>query len=173
MNGDEASVFRYFEDSISIRQLTLQEVIQGDLNPIERRVKIISRRRNLFLNHVGMNVTGDTIEIESNVDDQTEDGEIDEESKSDTQQGVSPADNVRVAKDSPREDEIIAANTVSQRHPDSEKIVLSDEIRVISSSGSRFDVRIKEVLEEEFGLVDNTDTTELSTPSMSEAAEFV
>lgn len=172
MNEPVPSVFRYFEDSIGIRQSTLQEVIQGDLNPIERRSKIISRRRNLLLSHVGMNMTGDTVEIESKVDNQTEADEIDEESSNDTQQGVSPAAKVRVAKDSPREDEIIAANAVSQRHPDAERIVLSDEIRVSTSSGTRFDVRIKEVLEEEFGLVNNADTTELSTPSMSEVAEF-
>jgi hypothetical protein len=171
MNEPVPSVFRYFEDSIGIRQSTLQEVIQGDLNPIERRVKIISQRRNLFLSHVGMNMTGNTVEIESKVDNQTEADEIDEEASNDTQQGVSPADNVHVAKDSPREDEIIAANAVSQRHPEAEKIVLSDEIRVSTSSGGRFDLRIEEVLEKEFGLVDNTDTTELSTPSMSEVAE--
>lgn len=171
MNEPGPSVFRYFEDSIGIRQSTLQEVIQGNLNPIERRVKIISRRRNLFLNHVGMNVTGGSIEIESNVDNQTEADEIDEEPTNDTQQGVSPANNVRVVKDSPRKNEIIAANAVSQRHPDAERVILSDEIRVSTPSGSRFDVKIEEVLEEELGLVDNTDTTELSVPSMSEAAE--
>lgn len=174
MNEPVPSVFRYFEDSIGIRQSTLQEVIEGDLNPIERRVKIISRRRNLLLSHVGgMNMTGNTVEIESKVDNQTEADEIDEESSNDTQQGVSPAAKVRVAKDSPREDEIIAANAVSQRHPEAEKIVLSDEIRVSTSSGGRFDLRIEEVLEKEFGLVDNTDTTELSTPSMSEAAKSI
>jgi hypothetical protein len=171
MSGIQVSAFSYFEDSIGIRQSTMYEVLAGELSLIERRAKIINQRRSLLFDRPDLSSAGD-IEIEADIPEQ-EDSDDEQEANEDNKPAIIPLEVVDVIAESPTEYEIQAANTVAQKYPDAESVVLSDDIRVNTSSGGRFDLRIAEVLEREFGLVDNTDTTEPSTPSMSEAAEFV
>lgn len=169
MSGIRPSVFRYFEDSIGIRQSTMYEVLAGELSLIERRAKIINQRRSLLFGRPDLSSSGD-IEIEADVPEQG-DNDDEQEGDGDNKPAVVPLEAVHIIAESPTESEIQAANAVAQKYPDAERVVLSDEIRVNTSSGGRFDLRIEEVLEREFGLVDNAATSELSVPSMSEASE--
>jgi len=49
--------------------------------------------------------------------------------------------------------------------------VLSDRIRVTQSPGNWFELKTRDVMERELGIVDDTEAPEQSIPSMSEAAE--
>jgi len=177
MNEYRSSVFRYFEDSIGVRQSTLREVLAGHINPIERRVKIVKRRRNLLLGRPDIGSSSATIEIDSydlDTGRESEDteSEPDDSKESESEFGVVPLGDVEVAAESPTDNQIRTANAVARKNPDAESVVLSDEIAVTQSTGTRFELKIRDVLEREFGVVDNAERPERSTPSMSEAAEW-
>ncbi|WP_152024118.1 hypothetical protein [Natronomonas moolapensis] len=143
MNEHEPSLFRHFEDSIGIRQSTLQEVLLGDMSPVERRAKIINRRRNLLFGRPDLGSSSGTIEIEADkldkeAEDENDEGE--EESSEDQKPAVLPLDPVEVEAESPTDNEIRAANAVAQRHPEAESVVLADQIRVTQSSGNWFEL---------------------------------
>lgn len=176
MSGIRPSVFRYFEDSIGIRQSTLQEVLAGSMNLIERRVKIVKRRRELLLGRPDIG-SSSTIEVESDDIDTDEDPgstepEPEKSEENESESGVAPLDDVEIEAESPSNNEIQAANAIAMKYPDAENVVLSDQIRVAQSTGTQFELDIKNVLEREFGIVDNAERPEQSTPSMSEAAEW-
>jgi len=177
MDNHEPSVFRYFEDSIGLRQSTLQEVLEGSMNPIERRAKIIKRRRNLLFGRPDVGSSSTTIEIESDDLDTKEESEATESEPDDGEEnesefGVTPFDSVEVTAESPSDNEIRAVNAVATNHPDAESIVLSDRIRVTQSPGNWFELKPRDVMERELGIVDDTESPEESVPSMSEAAEW-
>ena len=177
MNEYRSSVFRYFEDSIGVRQSTLREVLAGHINPIERRVKIVKRRRNLLIGRPDIGSSSATIEIDSDDLDtvgESEDteSEPDDSKESESEFGVVPLGDVEVAAESPTDNEIRAANAVAREHPDAQSVVLSEEIAVTQSSGTQFELEVKDVLEREFGIVHNAEKPDRSTPSMSEAAEW-
>jgi hypothetical protein len=172
MNEHEPSLFRYFEDGIGIRQSTLQEVLLGEMGPIERRAKIINHRRNLLFGRPDVGSSSSTIEIESNganEDSEAETNEREQENEVDEKPAVMPLGAVEIAAESPTENEIRAANAVAQKHPDANKVVLADQIRVSQSPGTWFELEIRDVMEREFGIVDDTASPDRSTPSMSEA----
>jgi len=177
MNDHEPSAFRYFEDSIGLRQSTLQEVLEGSMNPIERRAKIVKRRRDLLFGRPDIGASSATIEIESDDLDTEEESEA-TESEPDTSEenerrfGVAPLNSVEVTAESPSNNEIRAANAVATNHPDAESVVLSDRIRVTQSPGNWFELKTRDVMERELGIVDDTESPEESIPSMSEAAEW-
>lgn len=172
MNKQEPSIFRYFDDSIGIRQSTLQEVLLGDMSPIERRAKIINRRRDLLFGRSDVGSSSSTIEIEAEeLDEETkgENDEDEEESDEDPKPAVLPLEAVEVKAESPTDNEIRAANAVAQNHPDAESVVLADRIRVTQSPGNWFELEIRDVMERELGIVNDTASPDRSTPSMSEA----
>ena len=39
-------ILRFFESGMSMRQTTLQKVLAGRMNPVERRLKLLERRRS-------------------------------------------------------------------------------------------------------------------------------
>lgn len=173
MNNHEPSIFRYFDDSIGIRQSTLQEVLLGDMSPIERRAKIINRRRDLLFGRPDVGSSSSTIEIEADELDkgaENENDEDEEESDNDNEPAVVPLDAVEIAAESPTDNEIRAVNAVAQKHPDAESVVLADQIRVTESTGNWFELEIRDVMEREFGVIDDLESPSRSTPSMSEAA---
>jgi len=175
MDHRQSSVFRFFENSIGVRQLTLQKVLLGSMNPIERRVKIAERRRNLLF---GCPDIGSSSSIEIEPDDldteesEATESETDNSEENESGSGVVPLDDVEVKAESPSDNEIRTANAIAMKYPEAESVVLSDEIRVTQSTGTQFELKIRDVLEREFGVVDNVERPEQSTPSMSEAAEW-
>ena len=176
MDHRQSSVFRFFEDSIGVRQSTLQEVLEGNMNPIERRVQIVKRRRELLLGRPDIG-SSSTIEIESDdidTDEESEstESEPDKSEENESESVAVPLDDVEVEAESPSNNEIHAANAIAMKYQDAESVVLSDQIRVTQSTGTQFELDIKNVLEREFGIVDNAERPDRSTPSMSEAAEW-
>jgi len=177
MDDHEPSVFRFFEDSIGVRQSTLQAVLAGQMDPIERRAKIISHRRALLLGRPDIGSSSATIEIDSDDLDTEEESEAtesepDNSEENESEFGVTPLDSVEVVAESPSDNEIRAVNAVATNHPDAESVMLSDRIRVTQSPGNWFELKTRDVMERELGIVDDTESPEESVPSMSEAAEW-
>lgn len=156
--------FRFFESGMSMRQTTLQKVLTGQMNPIERRLKILERRqRRLFENE-----HRSTIEASSMEDDSDEGNE---EAQA-TQVGPTTLGKVDVGVESPTKDQVRAANAVARKYPSADQVALSeDHIEVSQSSGSDFDLEIAEVLERELGILRESETTDSSAPSMSEVVQ--
>jgi len=135
MDHNRPSTFRYFEDGIGVRRSTLQAVLAGQMNPIERRVKIVKRRRNLLIGRPDIGSSSATIEINSDDLDtggESEDteSEPDDTEESESEFGVVPLGDVEVAAESPTDNEIRAANAVAREHPDTQSVVLSEDALV-------------------------------------------
>jgi hypothetical protein len=153
------------EDALTVRIETLQEVLMGQMNPLERRLELAGRRQGIIFGAAENPVASSSLESES---DESRSKEKPERESS----GFETADNVEVEVESPSEDALRVANFLAEEHSDAESIVLSseDSVEVRQESGGSFVVNVTEVLEREFGEDRDSETTASSAPSMSTAA---
>lgn len=164
-------ILRFFESGMSVRQTTLQKVLAGQMNPIERRLKLLERRRSRLFERnqsaIEASASGGNVE-------EDDAGEVDEQTDNDGDDFPLPlSKDVEVAPESPTKDQIRSANAVAGKYPNSESVVLTERgtIRVNQSSGGGFELEVRDVLERELGIVHGSGSTDSSAPSMSEVIQ--
>jgi hypothetical protein len=164
-------ILRLFESGMSLRQTTLQKVLTGQMNPLERRLKLLERRRSRLFERdqsaIEASTSGDSIE-----EDDAE--EVDEQTDDDKDNfPIPPSKEVEITTESPTKDQIRSANAVAAKYPNSENVVLTERgtIRVNQSSGGGFELEVRDVLERELGIVHGSGSTDSSAPSMSEVIQ--
>jgi hypothetical protein len=153
-----------FQDSLDIRMQTLQEVLMGEMNPLDRRLELAKRRQRIVFGAAGNPLTSTSFESEAN------ESNLDEELEQETS-GFETADGVEIEVESPSEDELRVANFLDEKHSDADTIALlsEDTIEVREAPGGTFVVDVTEVLEREFGESSGSSTQASSVPSMSTA----
>jgi len=161
MRSNSPSLLDFVQEGIRTRTETLSEVVTGRKGLIERRLEIVDRRQSMFLES-GNNSPNSTAEIQ-----------LKEDSKNDKSiQGssrVDPSQNVEVKVASPTDEEIRAANSLSEDYPDAKKVVLSDRlIKVHKSTGEIGSIKLDRMIQA--GSENGSSTYEASKPSMSSAA---
>jgi len=164
-------ILRFFESGMSVRQTTLQKVLTGRMNPIERRIKLLERRRSRLFERnqsaIEASASGGDVEEDDSeeVDEQTDDDE--------DNFPIPPSKGVEITVESPTRDQIRSANAVADKYPNSENVVLTERgtIRVNQSSGGGFELEVRDVLERELGIVHGSGSTDSSAPSMSEVIQ--
>jgi len=165
MLGDSNAGFANpLEDSLTVRMETLQEVLMGEMSPLDRRLELAGRRQGIVFGAAGNQLASSSLESEA--EESSSDSEPEQESS-----GFETADSVEVEVESPSEDELRVANFLAEKHADAESIVLSseDSVEVRQESGGSFLVNMTDVLEREFGEDRDSETTASSAPSMSTA----
>lgn len=166
MLGDSNAGFaNSLEDSLAHRMETLQAVLIGEMNPLERRLELAGRRPGIVFGAVGSPLGNGSPQSS------TDESSSNEDPKRDSS-GLETADSVVVEVESPTEDELRVANFLAEKHSDAEAVALSnsDTVQVREASGGKFSLDVTEVLEREFGEVGESETTASSAPSMSTAA---
>lgn len=153
------------QHSLDFRMETLQEVLMGQMNPLERRLELAGRRQRIIFGAAGSPLASSSLESEA---DESSSNEVPERETS----GFETADSVEVEVESPSEDELRVANFLAETHSEAETIALSsgDTIEVREAPGGTFSLDVTEVLERELGEVRESETMASSTPSMSTAA---
>lgn len=151
----------FVQEGLRTRRETLSEVVTGRKGLIERRLEIVDRRQSLIL------------ESDSDPQNKTAEIRLNEESKNDKSNqgssGVDPSHNVEVRVDSPTDEEIRAANNLSEDCPDAKRVVLSDRlIEVHKPTGDISSMKVDRMIQKESG--SKSTTNETSTPSMSSVA---
>ena len=150
----------FVQEGLRTRRETLTEVVTGKKGLIERRLEIVDRRQSMFL------------ESDSDPQNNTAEIQLKEESKNDKSNqepsGVDPSQNVEIRVDSPADEEIRAANNISESYPDAKRVVLSDHlIKIHKPTGNISSVKVNRMTQES----ENEPTTsEASRPTMSSAA---
>jgi hypothetical protein len=166
MLGDSNAGFaNSFQESLDLRMETLQEVVMGQMSPLDRRLELAGRRPGIVFGAAGSSLAGDS---PSGSIDETETPE-----RSDREHSKSePADSVEVEVESPSEDELRVANFLAEEHPEAEAVALSNEdtIEVREAPGGTFVANVPEILEREFGENSEVENSDSSVPSMSTAA---
>lgn len=163
-------LLRFFESGMSMRQTTLQKVLAGRMNPVERRLKLLERRRSRLFERDQSAIEASAPEADIEEDSE----EVDEQTDDDGDDFPLPLNkNVEVAAESPTKDQIRSANAVAGKYPNSESVVLTERgtIRVNQSSGGGFELEVRDVLERELGIVHGSGSTDSSAPSMSEVIQ--
>ncbi|MGQ3331249.1 hypothetical protein [Halorubrum sp. FL23] len=132
----------FVQEGLRTRRETLSEVVTGKKGLIERRLEIVDRRQTLFL------------ESDSDPLNRTAEIQLNEESKNDNSNqgssGVDPSQNVEVKVDSPTDEEIRAANNLSERYPGAQKVVLSDRvIEIHKTNGNVSSMKVDRMIQKE------------------------
>lgn len=161
MASTDASFADSVQATVNIRMETLREVLIGQMNPLERRLEILSSRQSL--------ISG--ISAAPLADNSPEDrtgGSVFEQKASRTE----PADSVKIEAESPSEDGLRVANYLAEKHSDAETIALSSEdtIEVREAPGGTFMVDVNDVLQREFDEGSESSIQASSVPSMSTAS---
>lgn len=165
MLGDSNAGFANpLEDSLTVRMETLQEVLMGEMSPLDRRLELAGRRQGIVFGAAGNQLASSSLESEA--EESSSDSEPEQESS-----GFETADSVEVEVESPSEDELRVANFLAEKHADAETIALlsEDTIEVRGGPGGTFIVEVDDVLEREFGEDSKIRTEESSVPTMSTA----
>jgi hypothetical protein len=165
MIGDSNTGFaNSFQESLDLRMETLQEVLMGDMNPLERRLELAGRRPGIVFGAPESPLGGSPQQSSVGESNSIEESER-ERSESET------VDSVEVEVESPSEDELRVANFLAEKYSEAEKIALSSEdtIEVREAPGGTFKIDVAEVLEREFGADSESSTQDSSVPSMSTA----
>ena len=173
MLGDPESVFAApLQDALEHRMETLQAVLMGEMNPLERRIELAKRRPGIVSRATADQVTKSSLEDE--VDEGSSDEQDEQEDKSEQDSlGFKTADSVEVRVESPGEDQIRVANYLAEKYSDAKSIAISSEnsVEVRQKYRGSFLVDVADVLEREFDEDRGSETTDSSAPSMSTAAE--
>ena len=164
-------VVRTLRRNVDLRIRTLEELVAGRRNPIDRRTAILQRRSNLISAVGGRRSTaaGATDQSDEQVDtDETEESTEANEADEPT---VELSDKVEIEVNSPTEEELSAANELADKYEDAIGVTLveEDRARVEYDSGTSFTVRVREALRKSTDSSE-TDTVPSSTPTMAEAA---
>lgn len=163
-------LLRFFESGMSMRQTTLQKVLAGQMNPIERRLELLERRRSRLLERDQSAVDASASEGDTVEDDARE---VDEQSDDDGDEfPLPPSKGVEITAESPTKNQIRSANAVAAKYPNSENVVLTEKGTIrVDQSGGNFELEVRDVLERELGIVYGSGTTDSSAPRMSEAIQ--
>lgn len=165
MPGDSNAGFaNIFQDSLDFRMQTFQEVLMGEMSPLDRRLELAKRRPGIGFGGTGSSLDGSPQQGDLDESNSTEEPERD-------RSGSETADRVNIEVESPSEDELRVANFLAEEHSEAETIALSSEdtIEVREAPGGSFKIDVTEVLEREFGEGSGTSTQASSVPSMSTA----
>jgi hypothetical protein len=164
MLGDSNAGFAAsLQDLLNHRKATLQKVLMGQMNPLERRLELAGRRPGILFGTTGKSLVSDSLESTTGEKNST-DGPEEKPS------GTETAGSVKIEAESPNEDELRVASFLAEKHSDAETVVLSNEdtVEVREESGGTFIVEVDEVLDREFG-ESETESVSSGSPSMSEA----
>jgi hypothetical protein len=171
-------LIRAVRRNVDLRFRTLEDLTKGQRNPVDRRLTILERRRNLISAVAGRGST--TTGVTENSDQSNENSDVSETEKSAEEAEESESDkptvesdsNVNIEINSPPEEALQAADILSDKHPNAEEISIVGEnrIRVKSNSVTEFTVDVAEILERETEDYE-TGTVSGSVDTMSEAAE--
>lgn len=165
MLGDSNTGFaNSLQDSLDFRMQTFQEVLMGEMSPLDRRLELARRRPGIGFGGTGSSLGGSPQNSQAGEDNSIEEPERD-------RSGSETSDSVEVEIESPSEDELRVANFLAEEHSKAETIALSgeDTIEVREAPGGTFKVDVTEVLEREFGEDSRSSTQASSVPSMSTA----
>ncbi|MFC7250184.1 hypothetical protein ACFQJ5_10080 [Halomicroarcula sp. GCM10025324] len=165
MLGDSNAAFaNSLQDSLDFRMQTFQEVLMGEISPLDRRLELAGRRPGIVFGATGSSLGGSPQNSRVGEDNSIEEPER-------VRSGSETSDNVEVEVESPSEDELRVANFLAEEHSEAETIALSSEdtIEVREAPGGTFVVDVAEVLEREFGEDSGSSTQASSVPSMSTA----
>ena len=165
MLGDSNAGFaNIFQDSLDFRMQTFQEVLMGEMSPLDRRLELARRRPGIGFGGTGSSLGGSPQNSQVGEDNSIEEPERD-------RSGSETSDSVEVEVDSPTKDELRVANFLAEKHSEAETIALSSEdtIEVREATGGSFKIDVTEILEREFGEGSGTSTQASSVPSMSTA----
>jgi hypothetical protein len=170
MLGDSNAGFtNTLQDSLDFRMQTLQEVLMGEINPLERRLELAGRRPGIVFGATGDSLGGSPLGGSHQQSSVGGSGSIEKPEQERPQSET--VDNVEIEVESPSEDELRVANFLAEEHSEAEKIALSSEdtIEVREAPGGTFKIDVTEVLEREFDESSGSSTQASSVPSMSTA----
>jgi hypothetical protein len=159
LRDSDTGFAKSLQDPLDFRMQTLQEVLTGEMNPLERRVEIVRHRPGIVFGTTKISLGGSPLKGSST------EGFEQEGSRLET------ADSVKIEVESPSEDELRVANFLDEKYPQAKSIALSSEdtIEVREAPGGTFRVDVTEALQREFGENPGTQNMDSSVPSMSTA----
>jgi hypothetical protein len=171
-------LIRAVRRNVDLRFRTLEDLTKGQRNPVDRRLTILERRRNLISAVAGRGST--TTGVTESSDQSKENSDTEERGESTKEPEEEDSDkptfdsdsNVNIEINSPPEEALQAANILSDKHPNAEEISIvgENQIRVKSNSVTEFTVDVAEIVGRETGDYE-TGTVSDSVDTMSEAAE--
>jgi hypothetical protein len=161
LRDSDTGFAKSLQDPLDFRIQTLQEVLTGEMNPLERRVEIVRHRPGIVFGRTKISLGSSPLK-ESSIEEFEQEGSR-----------LEIADSVKIELESPSEDELRVANFLDEKYPQAKSIALSSEdtIEVPEAPGGTFRVDVSEVLQREFGEDPGTQNMDSSVPSMTTAAD--
>lgn len=168
--SSRGGVVRTLRRNVDLRIRTLEELVAGRRNPLDRRTAILQRRSNLVSAVGGRRSTTAGATDQSDEQTDTDEAEGRAEGNKADDPDIDLNDKVEIEVNSPTEEELRAANKLAEKHEVADAITVVDEnrVRVESDPGTTFTVRVAEVLGRD---VESSEPNTVSsgTPSMAEA----
>lgn len=168
--------------SIDLRVETFQKVLSGEMTRLERRLKIARQTQEIVFR--GIRSYPDNTTVKNDVDKLSSDSDqpdvnleqhepqesISEDHAGEESVDPKAASKVEIEVDSATEDEIRAANLLTEKHPGAETVAILDDgsIEVRDTPGGTFAISATDALHSESN--EYPETQESSVPSMSTAA---
>lgn len=160
LRDSDTGFAKSLQDPLEFRMQTLQEVLTGEMNPLDRRVEIVRHRPRIVFGRTKISLGGSPLKGSSTEGFEQEGSRLE------------AADSVKIEVESPSKDELRVANFLAEKHPQAKSIALSREDTIeVQAPGGTFRVDVSEVLQREFGEDTGTKNVDSSVPSMSTAVE--